>query len=454
MAVIAPQSEFQYKYLNCDSNIIVAGGAMGCVPAETEFLTPKGWKKISEYKSGDLVGTVSFADNNKNSLLLFFAEPYEFIKLPCERMTYVEKDGVRKTLSGEHRVVHWKDGRFVVDVWEELVRNNKEIEIRNSIDSTTMNLGDIRYFVKQFIGNKKNNSFNEFVTDCKDTADGIQLAFVTSGVGAQIRENNGSYTIKVVENTYKLFGKGSEIGEVKTSDGFKYCFTVDTGFFLIRENGNVFVTGNSSKSYIGLMRHLRWAEDPYYRGYCIRKNSTTLMKPSGLFEEALDLYRKYDERVIPKLKDQKIVFPSGATVAFSHYENDKASELYRGLQLSSAFYDEATDSQERHIWFLISRLRTKAKMTPSIWLTCNPDPDHYLRDWVDWWLYPEGHPKFGLPDPEKNGKERYILRLGDDLHWGDSKEELIEKFGNPRLPIDHPRQPKPLSITVLLGTVN
>ena len=93
-------------------------------------------------------------------------------------------------------------------------------------------------------------------------------------------------------------------------------------------------------------------------------------------------------------------------------------------------------------------------MTPSIWLTCNPDPDHYLREWVDWWLYPEGHPKFGLPDPEKNGKERYILRLGDDLHWGDSKEELIEKFGNPRLPPDHPRQPKPLSITVLLGTVN
>ena len=39
----------------------------------------------------------------------------------------------------------------------------------------------------------------------------------------------------------------------------------------------------SSKSYIGLMRHLRFAQDPNYRGYCVRKNSTAIMKSGGLF---------------------------------------------------------------------------------------------------------------------------------------------------------------------------
>ena len=82
------------------------------------------------------------------------------------------------------------------------------------------------------------------------------------------------------------------------------------------------------------MRHLRWVDDPYYRGYCIRKNSTTLMKSGGLFEEALDMYRQFDPKVIPKYKDQKLVFPSGASVSFSHYENSKSSELYRGLSNS------------------------------------------------------------------------------------------------------------------------
>lgn len=40
---------------------------------------------------------------------------------------------------------------------------------------------------------------------------------------------------------------------VESIDGFKYCFTVDTGFLLLRRNGRVFVTGNSSKTYIPTM---------------------------------------------------------------------------------------------------------------------------------------------------------------------------------------------------------
>lgn len=224
----------------------------------------------------------------------------------------------------------------------------------------------------------------------------------------------------------------------------------------LNSDANIIVAGGamgSSKSYIGLMRHLRWVEDKHYRGYCIRKNSTTLMKSGGLFEEALEMYRQYEPKVEPKLKDQKIIFPSGASVSFSHYENDKSSELYRGLQLSSAFYDEVSDAQESHLWFLISRLRSKAKMIPSLWVTCNPSPDTFLRQWVDWWLYPEGHEKFGLPDPDKNGVIRWLVRINGVIYWGDTKEELIVKYGKSHLPEDHPQQIKPLSFQCLFGTI-
>lgn len=194
-------------------------------------------------------------------------------------------------------------------------------------------------------------------------------------------------------------------------------------------------------------------EDPEYRGFCVRKNSTTLMKSAGLFEDALYLYRQVYPNVVPKYKDQKIVFPSGATVSFSHYESDKDSEKWRGIQSSNFMYDESTDAEEHHIWFLISRLRTRAKMTPGIWLTCNPSPDHWLRKWVDFWLYPEGHPKFGMPDPEKQGLERWIIRQNGEMMWGDTKEELIYRYGKPELPLDHKDQIKPMSITCLFGTV-
>lgn len=217
----------------------------------------------------------------------------------------------------------------------------------------------------------------------------------------------------------------------------------------------------SSKSFIGLMRHLRWAEDKYYRGYCIRKNSTALMKSGGLFEQAVDLYSKVYPKtdtspgVQIKLKDQKIVFPSGASVTFSHYENDKAGqELYQGIEMCGTFYDEAAHAEESHIWWLISRLRTtRSTMKPCIWLSCNPDPDSYLREWVDWWVYPEGHEDAGLPIPERNGVSRWLLRRGNDKIWANTREELIVQYGKKGLDMDHRDQIKPLEVQVLLGTI-
>jgi len=209
----------------------------------------------------------------------------------------------------------------------------------------------------------------------------------------------------------------------------------------------------SSKSYVGLMRHLRWAHEPKYNGYCIRQHSNDLMKAGGLFQEAIGLYEKVYPDIKIKIKDQMIVFPSGASVSFSHYENDAAGRKYQGLQLSNVFYDEATHANEAHIWWLISRLRGGGNPNPSIWLSCNPDPDSYLFDWVKWWLYPEGHPQYGIADPDKNGISRYILRIGGEMLWGDTPEELILKYGKPDLPMNHPKQVKPLEFQVLLGTL-
>lgn len=223
----------------------------------------------------------------------------------------------------------------------------------------------------------------------------------------------------------------------------------------LNSSARILVAGGaagSSKSHVGLMRHLRWMHDPLYRGFCLRKNSTAIMKSGGLFDAAVHLYSQVDDIKI-KLKDQRIVFSSGSSVSFSHYENDKAGQLYHGLELSNVFYDEATHASESHIWWLISRLRTKAKVDPSIWLTANPDPDSFLFDWVKWWLFPEGHPQYGMPDPEKNGKVRWILRKDGIIYWGDSKEEMIVRYGNPNLPVDHPKQARPLSFQVLLGTI-
>lgn len=211
----------------------------------------------------------------------------------------------------------------------------------------------------------------------------------------------------------------------------------------------------SSKSYVGLMRHLRFAEDPNYKAYCIRKNSSAIMASGGLFQEAVKLYSQYDPKLKIRLKDQKLVFSSGAEVSFSHYENDNAAKKYQGIQISNIFYDEVTHSDnEEQLWWLWSRLRSDAKNVHSMWWSCNPQNDHWVLKYAMWWLHPEGHPNAGRPDPERNGVIRYLLRINGDLVWGDTREELIEKYGNPDLPPDHEDQVDPISFQGLFGTID
>lgn len=203
------------------------------------------------------------------------------------------------------------------------------------------------------------------------------------------------------------------------------------------------------------MRHLRFVHDPNYKAYCIRKNSSAIMASGGLFWEAVKLYTQYDPNLKVKLKDQKLVFSSGAEISFSHYENDTAAKKYQGIQISNIFYDEVTHADnEEQLWWLWSRLRSDAKNIHSMWWSCNPDFGSWVLKYAMWWLYPEGHPLAGRPDPEKNGVIRYLLRIAGDLVWGDTREELIEKYGDPSLPADHEDQVKPISFQGLFGTID
>lgn len=75
---------------------------IGCVDAETEFLTPLGWKRIDEYVEGDLV-----AQFDKDTEEMEFVEPEGYIKLPCDEFYHIKtKYGLDQMLSGEHRVIY------------------------------------------------------------------------------------------------------------------------------------------------------------------------------------------------------------------------------------------------------------------------------------------------------------------------------------------------------------
>lgn len=207
------------------------------------------------------------------------------------------------------------------------------------------------------------------------------------------------------------------------------------------------------KTYNGLLKHLRYVDNPHYRGVVVRKSSSTIMKSGFIFDEAKGIYTAFEPKVKVGYKAQKFVFPSGAEIVFTHLATDEDAELMKGSQFSFAMADEATELQEHHVLRLLSRIRSKAGIPPQLALTCNPSPDSYLRKWVDWWLIPQGKEGAGRVDPEKDCAVRYFVRIGDDMCWGDSVEELVERYGDPELSVEDDQQIKPISVQLISANI-
>lgn len=80
----------------------------------------------------------------------------------------------------------------------------------------------------------------------KSNIDVIQFAFTATNVRAGIflekKDINKTYYVIPTRNKIAAYSKKSEI--VNSVDGYKYCFTTSTGYFVCRRNGKVFITGN------------------------------------------------------------------------------------------------------------------------------------------------------------------------------------------------------------------
>lgn len=221
----------------------------------------------------------------------------------------------------------------------------------------------------------------------------------------------------------------------------------------IKSDADLIVYGGargSGKTFTSLMRFLRWIHDDNFHAYVIRKSSTDMVGGGGAFDEAIKMFTQYDSRVEFTRKPMAIKFPhssghkrlTGADFTFVGLDGDAGKKALQGKQISACMVDEATHLTLDEIEWIMSGLRTLAKekdgtpMKPSIWLTCNPDPDSYILEWIkDYYLYPEntfidGVNVGGRPNPERNGDYRYFLRQGNDYVWGETYEELFDKYSH------------------------
>ena len=114
------------------------------------------------------------------------------------------------------------------------------------------------------------------------------------------------------------------------------------------------------------------------------------------------------------------IFPSGATVAFDHLERYADCLSWQGSQIPFIGFDELTHFDEDVFWYMLSRNRSDSGVPGYIRATTNPDPDSWVRTFIDWWIGPDG-----LAIPERSGKIRWFIRISGEVHWGNSRLDLL-----------------------------
>lgn len=215
---------------------------------------------------------------------------------------------------------------------------------------------------------------------------------------------------------------------------------------ILENDAQILIIGGaagSGKSFLLNLLALFYVDDPNTFIGVFRR--VTDMLRDGIFKGAKQMYAELPKEFKPRIRDKamELIFPSGANMKFKgmQYVQDKLS--IQGHEYTLILVDEATQFEWEQLDYMMSRLRSPSKYESRMVMSCNPDPDHKIRELIDWYLDEEGY-----PIPERDGVKRWFIRINDEFIWGFSKEELLEKYK------DYPDKLEPLSFSFISATIN
>jgi predicted phage terminase large subunit-like protein len=172
------------------------------------------------------------------------------------------------------------------------------------------------------------------------------------------------------------------------------------------------------KSWGLLVEALRHIAKPHYAAVFFRRTTKQIETPGGLWEASERFYRVAGGS--PIRHRLQWVFPSGSKIRFAHLEYEKNAQDWQGSEIPLILFDELTHFTERQFWLLVSRNRTTSGVRPYVRASCNPDADSWVARFISWWIDPDT----GFAIPERAGKLRWFVRVGETLIWADDPAEL------------------------------
>ena len=212
-------------------------------------------------------------------------------------------------------------------------------------------------------------------------------------------------------------------------------------------------SAGGGKSWASIAEPLRHISNGRFGAVIFRRTLPQVTSQGGLWDESINIYPYLGAtpRQVPKLEWK---FTSGAKVTFAHLQYEKNLNDWQGSQIPLIIFDELCHFTEKQFWYMFSRNRSTCGVRPYIRATCNPDPDSFVADLIEWWI----DQNTGYAIKERSGVIRYFLRVSGELIWGETVNSClvaasIDPSKNNVLPVGHPDKKTPKSFTFVVSSL-
>lgn len=181
-------------------------------------------------------------------------------------------------------------------------------------------------------------------------------------------------------------------------------------------------SAGSGKSFALLLEPLRHTGNKDFGAVIFRRTIKQVKNEGGLWDESGKIYPSLGAS--PNQSDPSWRFPSGASIGFSHMEHERNIYDHQGSQICYLGFDELTHFSKKMFFYMLSRNRSSCGVRPYVRATTNPDKASWVRQFIDWWIYPADHDQAGYPIPERSGVVRFFVVEDDKVIWAATREEL------------------------------
>ena len=428
---IIAQRGGQERMLSIDADIKIVGGSRGGpLEEDTPVLTPTGFVPIKELEYRDNIIGI---DGNTYSVL--GRSDYE--ELNCFKLRFA--DGAEIICSDDHVwninvSVTWNETKKVcattADI-EHLLKKNYVITIDTCktpiLDQDCGLTSEAeRMQALQVVMNDKYSFLDPETGDWgykwlrKKEAKDIKYLIDSLGTVANMYSSGtGLFGISFNTRKKQLYRKIQSVEYV----GKMNCCCISTdapdSLFIIDD----FIVTHNSKSFSSLMEVLKDIKNPDFHATILRNEKDDLQ---SLVTDSYKLFSQFGT-YNKSQNDMTWNFDNGGWLKFSYYAGayQDFKTRFQGRQYAYVCIDEGTQCPYKKFKYLLTNNRNAAHIRNRFWITCNPDPESWVRKFIDWWVDENGY-----IIPERDGVIRYCFMDGDtpdSIYWGNTREEVYEQ---------------------------